>query len=81
MKVFVARIDNQLDLLSAIPWSAKFGGATGNFNAHYVAYPEVDWNSFADAFLKNPRGIAVYKDLNERESLEILKPTHRWRRG
>jgi adenylosuccinate lyase len=48
--VFSARIEKQLTLLRSIPHSAKFGGATGNFNAHVVAYPEVDWNRFADEF-------------------------------
>jgi adenylosuccinate lyase len=48
--VFSARIEKQLSLLKTVPHSAKFGGATGNLNAHYVAYPEIDWNKFADEF-------------------------------
>jgi adenylosuccinate lyase len=48
--VFSARIEKQLQLLKTIPFSAKFGGATGNFNAHHVAYPEVDWNKFGEEF-------------------------------
>jgi adenylosuccinate lyase len=48
--VFSVRIEKQLTLLKAIPHAAKFGGATGNFNAHHVAYPEVDWNRFSDEF-------------------------------
>jgi adenylosuccinate lyase len=48
--VFSARIEKQLQLLKTIPYSAKFGGATGNFNAHHVAYPEVDWNKFGEEF-------------------------------
>src|SRR5690606_1655659 len=48
--VFSTRIEKQLQLLKGVPHSAKFGGATGNFNAHHVAYPEVDWNVFADEF-------------------------------
>lgn len=51
--VFSARIEKQLQLLKTIPYSAKFGGATGNFNAHYVAYPEVDWNKFAEEFCQH----------------------------
>lgn len=51
--VFVERIEKQLDLLKAIPFSAKFGGATGNFNAHYVAYPQIDWTTFAQSFVNN----------------------------
>ncbi len=49
--VFVERIENQLKLFASIPFSAKFGGATGNFNAHHVAYPEIDWQSFANNFI------------------------------
>lgn len=51
--VFVERLKQQLKLLKTIPFSAKFGGATGNFNAHYVAYPEIDWAAFGDDFVKN----------------------------
>jgi adenylosuccinate lyase len=46
--VFVERLGKQFNLLAAVPFSAKFGGATGNFNAHQVAYPQVDWIAFAD---------------------------------
>lgn len=52
IEVFSRRIKNQLVLMEAIPHSAKFGGATGNFNAHHVAYPEVDWVAFGDKFVK-----------------------------
>lgn len=52
IQVFSQRIKNQLTLIKAIPHAAKFGGATGNFNAHHVAYPEIDWNAFADKFVK-----------------------------
>lgn len=48
--VFSSRLSAQIKMLEAIPWSAKFGGATGNLNAHYVAYPDIDWNAFANAF-------------------------------
>jgi len=48
--VFATRIEKQLHHLKAIPYPAKFGGATGNFNAHHVAYPTVDWNKFAEEF-------------------------------
>jgi adenylosuccinate lyase len=50
-KVFAERLDNQLEFLRDAVFYAKFGGATGNFNAHYVAYPEVDWIKFADDFI------------------------------
>ena len=48
--VFAARLEKQFHQLKTIPHSAKFGGATGNFNAHYVAYPNVDWNKFGEEF-------------------------------
>jgi adenylosuccinate lyase len=49
--VFVERLKIQLEQMRAIPYSAKFGGATGNFNAHFVAYPSIDWVGFANKFL------------------------------
>lgn len=49
--VFVDRLDEQLNHLEEIPYNAKFGGATGNFNAHHVAYPHIDWVEFANGFL------------------------------
>lgn len=55
--VFVERLRDQLALLRAIPIKAKFGGATGNFNAHKVAYPEVDWPSFGDRFVAEYLGL------------------------
>ena len=51
IEVFVVRIEEQLNLLNDIPSAAKFGGATGNFNAHKVAYPEVDWKAFGSRFV------------------------------
>lgn len=51
--VFVYRLQNQLNELKQIPIKAKFGGATGNFNAHYVAYPEINWHQFADQFVQS----------------------------
>lgn len=50
IRVFVERLAKQTDMLKAIPYACKFGGATGNFNAHYVAYPQINWPSFADSF-------------------------------
>ncbi len=55
--VFVERIDNQLLMLKQVPHKAKFGGATGNFNAHVVAYPDIDWMSFGDDFVKEYLGL------------------------
>ncbi len=51
--VFAARIDKQLSQLKSVPHAAKFGGATGNLNAHYVAFPEHDWNHFAEEFCQH----------------------------
>ncbi|MDR1347588.1 MAG: adenylosuccinate lyase [Prevotellaceae bacterium] len=51
--VFVERLSKQTDSLNDIRCSAKFGGATGNFNAHHVAYPEIDWRGFANNFVEN----------------------------
>jgi len=48
--VFTVRLRKQLNLLKTVPHAAKFGGATGNFNAHHVAFPSVDWNKFGDEF-------------------------------
>ncbi len=53
IKVFTERLNVQLELLKGIPCYAKFGGATGNFNAHHVAYPSIDWVDFANNFVKN----------------------------
>ncbi|WP_229376448.1 adenylosuccinate lyase [Fibrella aquatilis] len=51
LMVFVERLEKQLSLLSTIPMAAKFGGATGNFNAHHVAYPTIDWVDFGNEFV------------------------------
>ncbi|HLP94448.1 MAG TPA: adenylosuccinate lyase [Saprospiraceae bacterium] len=56
-QVFVQRIDVQLAQLKAIPHRAKFGGATGNFNAHYAAYPDYDWQRFGDEFVQEFLGL------------------------
>lgn len=57
IKVFAYRLATQLKALKAVPVSGKFGGATGNFNAHLTAYPEIDWRSFAADFLSKSLGI------------------------
>ena len=57
INVFVERLQKQLDLLKAVPHSAKFGGATGNFNAHHVAYPEIDWRDFGNHFVNDILGL------------------------
>lgn len=58
IQVFSERIQKQLSLLKTIPFAAKFGGATGNFNAHHIAYPAVNWIAFADDFVSNKLGLA-----------------------
>lgn len=57
LMVYVARLQTQLALLKATPISGKFGGATGNFNAHNVAFPQVNWNAFAQNFLRERLGL------------------------
>lgn len=51
--VFVARLQQQVEELASLPLPAKFGGATGNLNAHYIAYPDQDWHAFADDFVSS----------------------------
>jgi adenylosuccinate lyase len=53
LQVFVERVEVQLEQLKSIPFSAKFGGATGNFNAHHVAYPDINWTNFANSFVND----------------------------
>ena len=57
LKVFRERIELQKETLVAVPFSAKFGGATGNFNAHFVAYPEIDWVNFSNNFVNETLGL------------------------
>jgi adenylosuccinate lyase len=58
INVFVSRLEQQMGLFRHIPYAAKFGGATGNLNAHHVAYPEIDWTKFADQFVQNYLGLS-----------------------
>lgn len=57
VKVFAYRLEQQVALLKACPMTAKFGGATGNFNAHHVAYPEYDWRAFGRKFVSEKLGL------------------------
>jgi adenylosuccinate lyase len=57
IRVFAERLQAQLTLLGQVPFSAKFGGATGNFNAHHVAYPEIDWVGFGNSFVQDTLGL------------------------
>ena len=58
IQVFVERLENQLRLLKQVPYSAKFGGATGNYNAHYIAYPSIGWKKFGDNFVNKILGLS-----------------------
>ncbi|MDO9187022.1 MAG: adenylosuccinate lyase [Bacteroidia bacterium] len=58
IQVFVVRLENQIAQLNLVPYSAKFGGATGNLNAHHVAYPQIDWFTFANDFVNNSLGLS-----------------------
>lgn len=57
-KVFIERIEAQLELLKQVPHSCKFGGATGNMNAHLVTFPDIDWRSFANDFCSKSLGLS-----------------------
>lgn len=70
--VFVERLENQLMMLGAIPFSGKFGGATGNMNAHNVAYPEIDWENFACQFLNEVLKLHRQKTTTQIEHYDYL---------
>ena len=57
LSVFVERLDHAIAQFEAVPFAAKFGGATGGFNAHHVAYPDTDWHAFADRFVSEELGL------------------------
>jgi adenylosuccinate lyase len=57
IRVFAERLNKQAGLLQTIPFAAKFGGATGNFNAHIIAYPQIDWVSFANQLIQEKLGL------------------------
>jgi adenylosuccinate lyase len=70
--VFVERLENQVQLLSYIPFTAKFGGATGNFNAHHIAYPKYNWIKFADEFVEDKLGLQRQQYTTQVEHYDIL---------
>lgn len=72
LMVFVERIENQVQLFSYIPFMAKFGGATGNFNAHKVAFPKTDWAKFANAFVENKLGLQRQQTTTQIEHYDTL---------
>ena len=72
MMVFVERLENQIQLFSYIPFMAKFGGATGNFNAHHVAYPKYDWVKFANEFTEEKLGLQRQQYTTQIEHYDTL---------
>ena len=70
--VFVERIEKQIELLNNIPFSAKFGGATGNFNAHHVAFPNNDWKEFGNSFVQNSLGLKRQQTTTQIEHYDNL---------
>lgn len=72
IEVFVVRLQEQLKLIAQIPYAAKFGGATGNFNAHNVAYPKTDWHAFGDNFVEEKLGMSRSKPTTQIEHYDHL---------
>ncbi len=70
--VFIERLEQQLKLMKAIPHSAKFGGATGNFNAHLAAYPKINWTKFADSFVNKTLGLQRSKTTTQIEHYDNM---------
>jgi adenylosuccinate lyase len=70
--VFVERLKSQIKQLKAVPFTAKFGGATGNLNAHYAAYPDIDWITFADKFTKEHLNLERQKITTQIEHYDNL---------
>lgn len=71
-EVFVERLQRQLETLKNVPIAAKFGGATGGFNAHKVAYPSIDWPSFGNHFVENQLGLTRYQKTTQIEHYDYL---------
>ena len=72
LMVFVERLENQIQLFSYIPFTGKFGGATGNFNAHHVAYPKYNWLKFADELLEDKLGLQRQQYTTQIEHYDTL---------
>lgn len=70
--VFVYRLREQLQVLAAVPHTGKFGGATGNYNAHRVAYPQYDWRQFGDKFLEEHLGLKRQQFTTQIENYDHL---------
>lgn len=72
MMVFVERMEKQVELFSYIPFTAKFGGATGNFNAHHVAYPKYNWVRFGNEFVETKLGLGRQQYTTQIEHYDTL---------
>ncbi len=72
MKVFAERLEKQLEMLGQVLYAAKFGGATGNFNAHHVAYPKTDWVAFGNHFVNNILGLSRSQTTTQIEHYDYL---------
>ena len=70
--VFVERLDDQLKMLNNVPFTAKFGGATGNMNAHKVAYPDIDWPAFAKSFVEKSLKLKRQKTTTQIEHYDYM---------
>ena len=70
--VFVERLDDQLKMLNNVPFTAKFGGATGNMNAHKVAYPDIDWPAFAKQFVEKSLKLKRQKATTQIEHYDYM---------
>ena len=70
--VFVERLDNQLNALKNIPFCAKFGGATGNMNAHKIAYPQIEWKKFANNYINNNLGLTRLQTTTQIEHYDFM---------
>ncbi|HNS17583.1 MAG TPA: adenylosuccinate lyase [Bacteroidales bacterium] len=72
IRVFTERLGNQIRMLEKIPHAAKFGGATGNLNAHYAAYPQIDWIGFANRFVVEKLGLKRYSTTTQIEHYDYF---------
>lgn len=72
IQVFIERLENQISLLNQLPMAGKFGGATGNFNAHFVAYPNIDWVRFSNTFLKEKLSLSRSQVTTQIEHYDYL---------
>ncbi len=70
--VFCERLEKQIEMLKAVPYAAKFGGATGNFNAHHVAYPQTDWVVFGNNFVNNSLKLSRSQKTTQIEHYDML---------